>query len=157
MQGGDEVNIQELASNLSLYKDQLNQVSSIQLFTHTLFNTLDNSFLHSPPNQVRQLLNDEPSNSEYVDMERELSEVCSFFFSCNPLVFVSYLFSLPRKQIRTTKTSEDPSLPFLRTPHFILVINFIFSILLGLKGEPSLLFPTALWQFVISFKLLTQP
>ncbi|QCD79715.1 survival of motor neuron-related-splicing factor 30 [Vigna unguiculata] len=49
MQGGDEVSIEELASNLSLYKDQLHQ--------------------------VRQLLNDEPSNSEYVDMERELSEV----------------------------------------------------------------------------------
>ncbi|CAK8564534.1 unnamed protein product [Lathyrus sativus] len=49
MQDGDEVNIQELASNLTIYKDQLNQ--------------------------VRQLLNDEPSNSEYVDMERELREV----------------------------------------------------------------------------------
>ncbi|WVY89075.1 hypothetical protein V8G54_037993 (chloroplast) [Vigna mungo] len=49
MQGGDEVSIEELASNLSLYKDQLHQ--------------------------VRQLLNDKPSNSEYVDMERELSEV----------------------------------------------------------------------------------
>ncbi|CAL5199659.1 unnamed protein product [Lathyrus oleraceus] len=49
MQDGDEVNIQELASNLTIYKDQLNQ--------------------------VRQLLNDEPSNSEYVDMERELCEV----------------------------------------------------------------------------------
>lgn len=49
MQGGDEVNIQELASNLSLYKDQLNQ--------------------------VRELLNDDPSNTEYVDMERELCEV----------------------------------------------------------------------------------
>ncbi|RDX67194.1 Survival of motor neuron-related-splicing factor 30 [Mucuna pruriens] len=48
-QGGDEVSIEELASNLSLYKDQLNQ--------------------------VRQLLNDDPSNSEYVDMERELCEV----------------------------------------------------------------------------------
>ncbi|KAI5414352.1 uncharacterized protein LOC127138244 [Lathyrus oleraceus] len=49
MQDGDEVNIQELASNLTIYKDQLNQ--------------------------VRQLLNDEPSNTEYVDMERELCEV----------------------------------------------------------------------------------
>ncbi|TKY53853.1 Survival of motor neuron-related-splicing factor 30 [Spatholobus suberectus] len=48
-QGGDEVSIEELASNLSLYKDQLNQ--------------------------VRQLLNDDPSNSEYVDMESELCEV----------------------------------------------------------------------------------
>ncbi|GAU44669.1 hypothetical protein TSUD_204490 [Trifolium subterraneum] len=52
MQGGggdEEVNIDELASNLSIYKDQLHQ--------------------------VRQLLIDEPSNSEYVDMERELCEV----------------------------------------------------------------------------------
>ncbi|KAK7363923.1 hypothetical protein VNO77_06086 [Canavalia gladiata] len=49
MQGGDEVSIEELASNLSLYKDQLQQ--------------------------VRQLLNDDPSNSEYVDMEKELCEV----------------------------------------------------------------------------------
>ncbi|KAK7263771.1 hypothetical protein RJT34_31368 [Clitoria ternatea] len=49
MQGGEEVSIQELASNLSIYKDQLLQVT--------------------------QLLNDEPSNSEYVDMERELREV----------------------------------------------------------------------------------
>nr|ACU18936.1 unknown [Glycine max] len=48
-QGVDEVSIEELASNLSLYKDQLNQ--------------------------VRELLNDDPANSEYVDMERELSEV----------------------------------------------------------------------------------
>ncbi|KAL2339326.1 hypothetical protein Fmac_013772 [Flemingia macrophylla] len=49
MQGGDEVNIEELTSNLSLYKDQLKQ--------------------------VRELLNDDPANSEYVDMERELCEV----------------------------------------------------------------------------------
>ncbi|KAF7842829.1 survival of motor neuron-related-splicing factor 30 [Senna tora] len=49
MQGGEELSIEELASNLSTYKDQLHQ--------------------------VRQLLNDEPGNSEYVDMERELSEV----------------------------------------------------------------------------------
>lgn len=56
MQGGsgredeeEELNINELASNLSTYKQQLHQ--------------------------VRELLNDEPSNSEYVDMERELSEV----------------------------------------------------------------------------------
>ncbi|CAL0325879.1 unnamed protein product [Lupinus luteus] len=47
--GGEEVNIQELASNLCIYKDQLHQ--------------------------VRQLLNDDPVNSDYVDMERELTEV----------------------------------------------------------------------------------
>ncbi|KAI4296142.1 hypothetical protein L6164_036125 [Bauhinia variegata] len=49
MQGGEELSIEELASNLSTYKEQLRQ--------------------------VRQLLNDEPGNSEYVDMERELEEV----------------------------------------------------------------------------------
>ncbi|KAM7251884.1 hypothetical protein ACFE04_023767 [Oxalis oulophora] len=53
MQGGgggedEEVNIQELATNLSTYKDQLQQ--------------------------VRQLLEDDPENSEYVDMEKELRE-----------------------------------------------------------------------------------
>ncbi|WJX49826.1 hypothetical protein P8452_36214 [Trifolium repens] len=47
--GDEEVNIDELASNLSIYKDQLHQ--------------------------VRQLLIDESSNSEYVDMERELCEI----------------------------------------------------------------------------------
>ncbi|KAK7292517.1 hypothetical protein RIF29_08299 [Crotalaria pallida] len=53
MEGGggeEEVSIEELASNLSIYKDQLHQ--------------------------VRQLLNDgQSANSEYVDMERELTEV----------------------------------------------------------------------------------
>ncbi|XP_057975879.1 uncharacterized protein LOC131163325 [Malania oleifera] len=49
MQGGEEVSIDELASNLSTYKDQLQQ--------------------------VRKLLVDDPGNSEYVDMEKELEEV----------------------------------------------------------------------------------
>ncbi|PON66628.1 Survival motor neuron [Parasponia andersonii] len=53
MQGGgggeEEVSIEELASNLSTYKDQLHQ--------------------------VKQLLADDPGNSEYADMERELNEV----------------------------------------------------------------------------------
>ncbi|KAK4254488.1 hypothetical protein QN277_009866 [Acacia crassicarpa] len=49
MQGGEELSVEELASNLSTYKDQLHQ--------------------------VRQLLNDEPGNSEYADMEKELREV----------------------------------------------------------------------------------
>ncbi|KAG5625766.1 hypothetical protein H5410_010984 [Solanum commersonii] len=48
MQSGDEVSIEELASNLSTYKEQLQQ--------------------------VRQLLHDEPDNSEYSDMEKELVE-----------------------------------------------------------------------------------
>ncbi|KAB5574502.1 hypothetical protein DKX38_001696 [Salix brachista] len=47
MQG--EVSIEDLASNLSTYKEQLHQ--------------------------VRQLLVDDPGNSEYVDMEKELMEV----------------------------------------------------------------------------------
>ncbi|KAK6915843.1 Survival motor neuron, Tudor domain [Dillenia turbinata] len=47
--GGEEVSIDELASNLSTYKDQLLQ--------------------------VRKLLGDDPGNSEYVDMEKELEEV----------------------------------------------------------------------------------
>ncbi|KAL0013017.1 uncharacterized protein LOC112016501 [Quercus suber] len=46
---GEEVSIEELASNLATYKDQLHQ--------------------------VRELLVDDPGNSEYVDMERELKEV----------------------------------------------------------------------------------
>lgn len=75
MQGGDEVSIEELASNLSLYKDQLHQVSSIQLFTHSVLVSSRQFIPISMNFQVRQLLNDEPSNSEYVDMERELSEV----------------------------------------------------------------------------------
>uniref|UniRef100_A0A7N0RFS3 Tudor domain-containing protein n=1 Tax=Kalanchoe fedtschenkoi TaxID=63787 RepID=A0A7N0RFS3_KALFE len=47
--GGDELNIEELVSNLSTYKEQLQQ--------------------------VRTLLADDPGNSEYADMEKELSEV----------------------------------------------------------------------------------
>ncbi|XP_075487037.1 uncharacterized protein LOC142526487 isoform X1 [Primulina tabacum] len=46
---GEEVNIQELVSNLSTYKQQLQQ--------------------------VRQLLDDDPKNSEYLEMEKELLEV----------------------------------------------------------------------------------
>ncbi|XP_062094850.1 uncharacterized protein LOC133800794 isoform X2 [Humulus lupulus] len=46
---GEEVSIEELASNLSTYKEQLLQ--------------------------VKQLLADDPGNSEYADMERELNEV----------------------------------------------------------------------------------
>ncbi|CAA2963724.1 survival of motor neuron-related-splicing factor 30 isoform X1 [Olea europaea subsp. europaea] len=47
--GGEEVSIEELASNLSTYREQLQQ--------------------------VRNLLHDEPGNSEYLDMEKELVEV----------------------------------------------------------------------------------
>ncbi|KAK8675893.1 hypothetical protein V6N13_033954 [Hibiscus sabdariffa] len=48
MQGTDELSMDELASNLSTYKEQLQQ--------------------------VRQLLADDPGNVEYVDMEKELAE-----------------------------------------------------------------------------------
>ncbi|KAE9602085.1 hypothetical protein Lalb_Chr12g0195851 [Lupinus albus] len=50
-EGDEEVSVEELASNLSIYKDQLHQ--------------------------VRQPLNDDHANSDYVDMERELTEACS--------------------------------------------------------------------------------
>ncbi|KFK33448.1 hypothetical protein AALP_AA5G015300 [Arabis alpina] len=49
MEGEEEVSIQELASNLSTYKEQLEQ--------------------------VRQLLSEDPRNLEYADMEKELKEV----------------------------------------------------------------------------------
>ncbi|XP_068647757.1 uncharacterized protein [Aristolochia californica] len=49
MQGNEDVSIEEMVSNLSMYNDQLAQ--------------------------VRKLLADEPGNSEYVDMEKELEEV----------------------------------------------------------------------------------
>nr|XP_028949998.1 survival of motor neuron-related-splicing factor 30-like [Malus domestica] len=48
-EGGEELSIQELTSSLSTYKDQLHQ--------------------------VKELLADDPANSEYADMERELNEV----------------------------------------------------------------------------------
>ncbi|KAL3538473.1 hypothetical protein ACH5RR_001839 [Cinchona calisaya] len=49
--GNEEVSVEELASNLSTYKEQFQQ--------------------------VRKLLDDEPGNSEYIDMEKELIEVIS--------------------------------------------------------------------------------
>ncbi|XP_033139868.1 survival of motor neuron-related-splicing factor 30 isoform X2 [Brassica rapa] len=49
MEGEEEVSIKELASNLTTYKEQLQQ--------------------------VRQLLSEDPRNSEYADMEKELKEV----------------------------------------------------------------------------------
>ncbi|KAH0939665.1 hypothetical protein HID58_007126, partial [Brassica napus] len=48
MEGEEEVSIKELASNLTTYKEQLQQ--------------------------VRQLLSEDPRNSEYADMEKELKE-----------------------------------------------------------------------------------
>ncbi|KAL3843633.1 hypothetical protein ACJIZ3_001036 [Penstemon smallii] len=58
---GEEVNIEELASNLSTYKEQLQQ--------------------------VRKLLNDDPRNSEFLDMEKELMEDILYIFlreKCTP-------------------------------------------------------------------------
>ncbi|CAI9101499.1 OLC1v1038837C2 [Oldenlandia corymbosa var. corymbosa] len=49
--GNEEVSVEELASNLSTYREQLQQ--------------------------VRSLLHDEPGNAEYLDMEKELVEVIS--------------------------------------------------------------------------------
>lgn len=48
--------------------------------------------------QVRQLLNDEPPNSEYVDMERELCEVCLvslFLYFLLPVKLASLSYSSP--------------------------------------------------------------
>ncbi|KAL0387259.1 UNVERIFIED_CONTAM: Survival of motor neuron-related-splicing factor 30 [Sesamum radiatum] len=63
---GEEVNIEELVANLSTYKDQLQQV----------YVKLDNCILTVSiyMNQVRKLLNDDPKNSEFLDMEKELVE-----------------------------------------------------------------------------------
>ncbi|CAO2829860.1 unnamed protein product [Amaranthus hypochondriacus] len=49
MEGGEELSIQELTSNISTYREQLQQ--------------------------VKLLLADDPSNSEYKDMQKELEEV----------------------------------------------------------------------------------
>lgn len=81
MQGGnsgdevEELNIGELASNLSTYKEQLHQ--------------------------VRELVNDEPSNSEYVDMERELSEVIA--------LTEELLATAKQNQISTAAQSPTPT------------------------------------------------
>ncbi|XP_020518954.1 survival of motor neuron-related-splicing factor 30 isoform X3 [Amborella trichopoda] len=65
MQGGEELSIDELASNLSTYKDQLHQ--------------------------VRKLLEDDPNNSEYKDMEKELEEVLCLLMAFLPLFQVIVL------------------------------------------------------------------
>ncbi|XP_078434648.1 nucleic acid binding/RNA binding protein [Wolffia australiana] len=69
MQGGEELSIRELASNLSIYKDQLRQ--------------------------VKELLLDEPGNSEYADMEKELQEV----------------ITLTEELLAAAKQGELPGLP----------------------------------------------
>ncbi|KAG6505472.1 hypothetical protein ZIOFF_037828 [Zingiber officinale] len=55
MQGGEDLSIEELASNLSTYKDQLRE--------------------------IKKILADDPGNSEYIDMEKELEEVFSFMMT----------------------------------------------------------------------------
>ena len=44
-----------------------------------------------PLDQVKELLADDPANSEYVDMERELNEV-SFFSVCFYIIFLYVYF-----------------------------------------------------------------
>ncbi|KAK1360376.1 Survival of motor neuron-related-splicing factor 30 [Heracleum sosnowskyi] len=71
MQGGDDVlSIKQLASNLSTYKEQLQQ--------------------------VRRILDDDPGNSEYADMEKELAEV----------------IALTEELLETAKPSEKSGLSF---------------------------------------------
>ncbi|PSS19008.1 Survival of motor neuron-related-splicing factor like, partial [Actinidia chinensis var. chinensis] len=71
--GGEELSIEELASNLSTYTEQLQQ--------------------------VRKLLDDDPGNSEYADMEKELVEV----------------ISLTEELLATAKQSEDSGVDVLTT------------------------------------------
>ncbi|KAM7470238.1 hypothetical protein LguiA_008421 [Lonicera macranthoides] len=94
--GGDELSIAELASNLSTYKQQLHQ--------------------------VRKLLDDDPENSEYADMEKELAEVpfthlkmCAMCrdglppFSvswCQMSSIRSYVIALTEELLETAKENE---------------------------------------------------
>ncbi|KAF3439312.1 hypothetical protein FNV43_RR17589 [Rhamnella rubrinervis] len=80
-EGGEEVSIEELASNLSTYKDQLQQ--------------------------VKQLLADDPSNSEYADMERELNEVIAL---TEELLATARQNEISGSDIRIS-ASESPGLP----------------------------------------------
>ncbi|XP_021762070.1 survival of motor neuron-related-splicing factor 30-like [Chenopodium quinoa] len=65
MEGGEELSIEELTSNISTYKEQLQQ--------------------------VKLLLEDDPGNSEYKDMEKELEEV----------------IALTEELLETTKQNEN--------------------------------------------------
>ncbi|KAL4655062.1 hypothetical protein ACB092_01G424100 [Castanea dentata] len=78
---GEEVSIEELASNLATYKDQLHQ--------------------------VRELLVDDPGNSEYVDMERELKEVIAL---TEELLATAKQNDISGSDIGTSGR-ESPSLP----------------------------------------------
>ncbi|KAK2661468.1 hypothetical protein Ddye_000042 [Dipteronia dyeriana] len=81
MQGGEEISIDELFSNLSTYKEQLQQ--------------------------VRQLLVDDPGNAEYADMEKELTEVIAL---TEELLATAKQNSISGSDFGTS-TSESPSLP----------------------------------------------
>ncbi|XP_044462575.1 survival of motor neuron-related-splicing factor 30-like isoform X1 [Mangifera indica] len=79
MQGGQELSIEELFSNLSTYKEQLQQ--------------------------VRQLLVDDPGNSEYADMEKELTEVvlCVVMSSMLSSHLISDVITLTEELLATAK------------------------------------------------------
>ncbi|XVF86191.1 hypothetical protein PTKIN_Ptkin18bG0020600 [Pterospermum kingtungense] len=79
MQGTDELSIEELASNLSTYKEQLQQ--------------------------VRQLLGDDPANLEYVDMEKELVEVIAL---TEELLATAKQNEISGSDVRTS-VSESPA------------------------------------------------
>ncbi|GKV46705.1 hypothetical protein SLEP1_g53682 [Rubroshorea leprosula] len=83
-EGEEELSIDELASNLSTYKHQLQQ--------------------------VKKLLASDPGNSEYEDMEKELSEVASslFLFSFILSAYCNHAFS-----ILVFLPPFLPSIPFL--------------------------------------------
>ncbi|XP_047964560.1 survival of motor neuron-related-splicing factor 30-like isoform X8 [Salvia hispanica] len=76
---GEEVNIQELAANLSTYEDQLQQ--------------------------VRKLLNDDPKNSEFLDMEKELAEVCYVVMAS----LFSLVIELTEELLETAKQNDGSS------------------------------------------------
>ncbi|KAF5731798.1 survival of motor neuron-related-splicing factor 30 [Tripterygium wilfordii] len=81
--GGEEVSMEELASNLSTYKEQLHQVC--------------------------QLLANDPGNSEYADMEKELQEV---------IALTEELLSTVRQNEISPdvepRASESPTLPYAK-------------------------------------------
>ncbi|KAM7265921.1 hypothetical protein ACFE04_003604 [Oxalis oulophora] len=76
MEEGEELCIEDLTSNLSTYKQHLQQ--------------------------VRELLLDDPHNSEYVDMEKELKEVCPD----DLLASVSPVITLTKELLATAKQNE---------------------------------------------------
>nr|VDC68701.1 unnamed protein product [Brassica rapa] len=92
MEGEEEVSIKELASNLTTYKEQLQQ--------------------------VRQLLSQDPRNSEYADMEKELKEVS--IFECSSLgelarnsslfliLVLVQVIALTEELLATAKQNEIP-------------------------------------------------